>query len=84
MALNIDITTVHGIQVAGATVKVEHLRMPTPATMEFCVRAYADVERPFVSEAIHACEYADGAGSPYAQAYEYLKSLPEFADATDC
>lgn len=31
----------------------------------------------------HACSYDVNGENPIKQAYEYLKTLPEFADATD-
>jgi hypothetical protein len=33
---------------------------------------------------IYSCQYNFDGSNPIKQAYEHLKSLPEFADAVDC
>lgn len=84
MALLID-TTHKGIPVTGAYVTVV---MPTvsmdKATVSFGVWYSADREHEHFHADSKEAPYSIDGGDPFAQAYRYLKTLPEFADATDC
>jgi hypothetical protein len=84
MALQMDIVTPHGLEVANAYHRVEGVELLTKELVRFHVRAYASAGKPFVMEAIHAALYDLNGANPIAQAYVYLKSLPEFELATDC
>jgi hypothetical protein len=84
MALHMNIVTPHGIEVANAYHRVEGVELLSKSQMAFSVRAYADVLRAAVSDARYAIPYDLDGENPIRQAYLHLKSLPEFAGATDC
>lgn len=85
MALLVD-TNYKGVPVFGAYVTVE---LPTVGRqkdkVEFGVwfRATSDSPEPFHS-VTHEAPYTLEGGDPFLQAYSYLKTLPEFADAIVC
>lgn len=85
MALKVD-THYKGIDIKGAYVTVE---LPTVGrhkeTVEFGVWYRADVSSPEpFHTATHVGPYTLDGGDPFEQAYAYLKTLPDFALATDC
>lgn len=84
MALKNAFTTVHGINLAGAYIRVEALRLSTKATIAFNVCIYADPTKPMVDGRPVECSYDLEGENPMEQAYAHLKTLPEFADAVDC
>lgn len=84
MALSMSIETVHGLEVPDAYHRVEALELASKSSMSFHVRAYVSADKPFVSESVHAAPYDIAGDNPIKQAYIYVKSLPEFASATDC
>jgi hypothetical protein len=63
---------------------VENLSLASKKQMTFAVRSYVGTENPSFSENYHSCAYDLNASNPFAQAYAHLKTLPEFAGATDC
>ena len=52
--------------------------------MSFNLRKYVSTDLPFFSEDMITCAYNIEGSNPYAQAYEYLKTLDEYSDAVDC
>ena len=84
MALKKTITTAHGIEIADAYHRVEAVRLQGKSQITFNVYAYADPAKQFISESLEVAPYALTGANPIAQAYEHLKTLPEFAGATDC
>jgi hypothetical protein len=52
--------------------------------MTFHIRSYVSTDKPFFSEDVITAPYSLDGVNPIAQAYEHLKTLPEFADAVDC
>jgi len=84
MALKKSSTTFYGHQVENAYIRVEALRLNKKDFMSFNVKFYVDVQhKPFEERAFH-CDYDISGANPIAQAYQHLKTLPEFAGATDC
>lgn len=83
MALQKTVTTAAGLTATNAYHRVEGLRFATKQEVSFLVRSYASTDLPFFAEAVHACTYDIAGDNPIKQAYEHLKTLPEFADATD-
>lgn len=84
MALKNAFTTVHGINLTDAYIRVEALRLATKSTMAFNVCVYADRTKPMVDGRPVECSYDLAGANPLEQAYDHLKMLPEFADAVDC
>jgi hypothetical protein len=84
MALKKSVKSVHGISVDGAYHRVESVAIQGKDKIYFALKSYASVENPSFAEKSYSCEYALESANPIAQAYEYLKTLPEFAGATDC
>lgn len=85
MALTKDITTVHGIVIASAYFRVEDVQLPSKTEMIYALNAYVDASQSHPVWTMQATAAYDIAGeNPFRQAYLHLKTLPEFAGATDC
>ena len=84
MALNKTTTTSQGFEAVNAYHRVVGLYLITNQMISFCVRSYKDVSFPAFADNGYSCAYAITGENPIKQAYEYLKTLPEFANATDC
>ena len=84
MALAKTVLTVHGLQAANAHHRVESVTLQNKETITFHVRSYAATDKPFFMESVLSCAYALDGDNPIKQAYAHLKTLPEFAGATDC
>jgi len=84
MALAKTVSTVHGFQAANAYHRVEGVRLESKNAMNFHIRSYTALDKPFFTESVLSCAYAIDGANPIAQAYAHLKTLPEFAGATDC
>lgn len=86
MALKMN-TMFHGIHVPDAYCVVGSLVFPgdskTVISFALSYRANPEVNIGFLDEYFVAPYSLEG-GDPYTQAYEYLKTLPEFTDSTDC
>ena len=85
MALFIDIVAPGSVTVLGAYVRIESARISGKDSMQYTARAYVASSEavPFMSLE-KACAYDLDGPNPIAQAYIHLKSMPEFAGATDC
>lgn len=82
MALKKTITF-KGITVQDAYIKVWRFEgEKTKVRVGVCYQADAD-NPPFDSQMID-CPYVLDGENPIKQAYEHIKTLPEFADAQDC
>lgn len=85
MAISRTIATDWGITVPESYCRVEAVLLPSKNSIEFHLRSYtAESGVPFFKEQVLSCEYALNGDNPIKQAYEHLKTLPEFAGATDC
>jgi hypothetical protein len=84
MALTKDITTRQGIEIKNAYFRVVSVRINSKSGMEYVVAFSKDARSPAVDSTAHDCVYQLDGDNPIAQAYEHLKTLPEFAGATDC
>lgn len=84
MALKKDIEF-KGISVVGA-----YLRAVSPTIrrgnehLEFILEYAADENAQYFKARAFDCVYDLDGSNPIEQAYEFLKTLDEFADATDC
>ena len=84
MALKKTVKTLHGFDASDAYHRVEGTQVGKN-TMAFQVRSYKDnLGLPHFADASFNCAYDIAGSNPIAQAYIYLKTLPEFAGATDC
>jgi len=84
MALKKSVKSIYGIAVDGAYHRVESVAIQGKSKIYFSLKSYASVENQAFAEKSYSCDYALDGANPIAQAYEYLKTLPEFAGATDC
>ncbi|WP_036986291.1 hypothetical protein [Pseudogulbenkiania sp. MAI-1] len=83
MALRKTIALPIGLSVVDAYHRVEYAEV-SKDQLRFQVRAYASVDFPACHDARYVCPYLLDGANPLIQAYEYLKSLPEYAGAVDC
>jgi hypothetical protein len=84
MALLKTVSTVHGLQAVNAYHRVEAVRLESKTAISFHIRSYTATDKPFFEESVLSCAYALDGENPIKQAYDHLKTLPEFAGATDC
>jgi hypothetical protein len=86
MALKQTIQTQFGIEVVDAYVKVERVTFDDKNTMRFVLATYATAGGgyPPVQESQRVCVHDMNGPNAYAQAYAFVKTLPEFANAKDC
>jgi len=83
MALKKNEVTQFGFDVANAYQRVENIKLKK-TSMEFQVSVYSDVTKNAFNYKNYACGYSIDGANPIAQAYAYLKTLPDFAGAIDC
>jgi hypothetical protein len=84
MALAKTVLSVHGLEAVNAYHRVEGTQV-SKDTMTFQVRSYKDKSGlPHFADISFNCAYDIQGNNPIKQAYEHLKTLSEFADATDC
>lgn len=85
MALKKTITTAQGFIADDAYFRVEEVRLAGKDKIAFSVRGYKDNSGlPAFEDRSLICDYDLNGKNPIAQAYDYIKTLPEFSDATDC
>lgn len=84
MALKKDITTRQGIEIKDAYFRVVNTMINGKTGMQYVVAYSKDSQSPAVDSAAYDCAYSLTGSNPIAQAYENLKTLPEFAGAQDC
>jgi hypothetical protein len=84
MALKKSVITVHGFNVADAYHRVEGLSFESKDKINFQVRSSIDGSKPHFADAGYNCVYDLNGNNPIKQAYDHLKTLPEFSGATDC
>jgi hypothetical protein len=84
MALKKTITTIAGIEVKDAYHRVCQVRLDSKAVLVFNVSMHKDAENPSFFSAGHACAYDMAGENPMKQAYDYLKTLPQYDGAQDC
>jgi len=84
MALQNTVTTQQGFTATDAYHRVEQISLPSNTAMQFTVNSYKDSnESVSFGVDMYSCEYNLEGDNPVTQAYLHLKTLPEFADATD-
>lgn len=83
MAIKKTVQTKFGFNVPDTYIRVEGVRL-TKSEIKFQVRFYTTVEKPHFDDVEYDCSYEIEGANPIKQAYEHLKTLPEFEGATDC
>lgn len=85
MALLKTIQTKYDITVENAYFRVENVLIQSKNSLQFLLKTYVSAASAaeFSSE-LHICNYDLSGDNPIKQAYEHLKTLPEFEGATDC
>jgi hypothetical protein len=85
MALQKTVTTPQGFTATNAYHRIEAVRLSGKTQMQFNVYSHINAATiPFFAEGLFDCAYDLDGANPIAQAYEHLKTLPEFAGAVDC
>jgi hypothetical protein len=84
MAITKQAVTPQGFIVEDAYYRVESVTLLGKTRMNFSVMAYKDVEKESFSNNSYVCEYNLLGDNPIKQAYNHLKTLPDFADSIDC
>jgi hypothetical protein len=85
MALKLNKTGPQGIAVNDAYVRVQEISFVGKNKIQFRVRSFVSVDAAIPFDDVgESCAVNLDATNPFAQAYDHLKTLPEFADAQDC
>jgi hypothetical protein len=85
MALRKTATTSHGFVADSAYHRVENLAFQGKDVIKFDVKSYkSPAENVPFSTIDFGCKYDLERSNPFIQAYEHLKTLPEFANSKDC
>lgn len=85
MAILKTVQTAFGLEVVDAHHRVENVALVAKNKISFQVRSRVDAGQEMVFNEMHVeCQYDINGENPIAQAYAYLKTLDEFADAVDC
>jgi hypothetical protein len=84
MALKLHAESPQGFDAPNAYHRVEILTLNGKSSMSFFLRSYESSSASVAfDERVYSCDYDIAGGNPIKQAYEHLKTLPEFADAAD-
>ena len=83
MALSKNITMQNGLAVDAAYHKVSAVRVNSKTDMTFWLSVKKEADLPDISSQSFNCNYNIAGDNPIKQAYEHLKTLPEFAGAAD-
>ena len=85
MALQKSTTSPQGFNADNAYHRVENVSLLNKNSLNFMVLSYASASNNVSFQAdAYNCDYDLEGDNPIKQAYEYLKTLPEFSGATDC
>jgi hypothetical protein len=85
MALKMNMVSPQGFDVQDAYLRVEATQLPQKTAMQFILRMYKDAQTEVAFDSRQfICAYNLVGGNPFNQAYNHLKTLPEFAGAVDC
>jgi|APSaa5957512535_1039671.scaffolds.fasta_scaffold43335_2 hypothetical protein len=82
MAIKINTVLDSGIKSDNSYSRIESLQV-SKDTISFSLRRYTEIGKPFFFESSYTAPYSLDKENPFKQAYEHLKTLPEFADAVD-
>lgn len=71
-----------GVVIANAYHRVWAVTL-TKSQISFGLGTHASADADMIDSTSHACAYDIAGDNPIKQAYQYLKTLPEFAGAAD-
>lgn len=84
MALKKSVQTAFGVNVQDAYHRVEGVQLVAKNQITFRVRSSVDGVFPHFDDVGYKCEYDIQGDNPIRQAYQHIKTLPDFSDAIDC
>ena len=84
MALKKTVTTPQGFDAVGAYHRVSFIRLDGKTKIVFVVSSSKDKTSSLFEDRSFEAAYDLEGSNPIKQAYEHLKTLPEFAGSTDC
>lgn len=84
MAMKKSIQLPSGIEVQDCYIRVDSVTISQKENCSITVNFYFDKTKVPVKQLSLGCKYEISGANPIAQAYEHLKTLPEFTGATDC
>ena len=83
MALSKTIQTNFGVEIQNAYHRVSGITLKNKTSMDVEVSIYANTDSKPVSVKGYLADYDLSGSNPIAQAYEHLKTLPDFDGASD-
>jgi hypothetical protein len=84
MAIQLTTITPQGFTATDAYHRVENLSIQNKDSVSFLLCSYKDKADFSFKQLPLAAPYDLTGSNPFEQAYQFLKSLPEFSDAVDC
>jgi hypothetical protein len=85
MAIKKNFETQFGFTLVWAYHKVLSIKIENKTSMVFSIGIFVSAEKEIPAQTIsYFCSYDLNGGNALMQAYEHLKTLPEFAGAADC
>jgi hypothetical protein len=84
MAIQSLIKTEFGLDLPAAYIRIGSTSTTSKEVLIFSAYIFADSNYPAISQRQYVCSLDLDGPNPIKQAYLYLKTLPEFADAVDC
>lgn len=85
MAIQKTVTTVSGLDAVDAYHRVDAIRFDAKQMISFNLNSYKAADEAAAFQITgYQCQYDLDGANPYTQAYNHLKTLEQFADATDC
>jgi hypothetical protein len=84
MALKKTVVTPQGFEAIDAYIVCESLRVVSKKELDLQLNYYKEKGLLSFYSVYHVAPYNIDGPNPFQQAYEYLKTLPEFLDSADC
>lgn len=84
MALSKSVTTPQGFEANNAYHKIGIVSIDNKDTLVFSVTLHKEKNSSNFKQMSFSCSYDIDGNNPIKQAYEHLKTPPDFAGATDC
>jgi hypothetical protein len=84
MALQLTVNTDSGFTAQDAYHRVSNVFLLDKENISFNLVSYKTPDLPAFKTVGYQCAYDLNGSNPIKQAYEHLKTLPEFAGAIDC
>jgi hypothetical protein len=85
MAIKQNEMTDFGLEIKDAYARVESVTLTSKNIISFVLKSYvSDANSNSFKQRVFGCAYDINGTNPIAQAYQHLKTLPEFANALDC